>query len=270
MTITTQWQGIIAEWVIAQRSAGSPESTIYTRRQHLENMAKEFPQGPWSITANELVQWTGTKTWSRETRRGRRSTFLGFWRWGIKAGYTTHNPAEELPRVSAGIAKARPAPDSVLNEAMAKATDRERLIMRLAAELGLRRAEVAQIHSRDLFEDLMGWSIRVHGKGSKERVVPLSPRLAFDLRGLPEGYAFPGNDNGHLSPRYVGKLISRLMPEGWTIHTLRHRFASKAYAVDRDVFAVQELLGHSSPATTRRYVQLQDESLRRTVLAVAS
>lgn len=270
MTLTPQWQGAIGEWVIAQRSAGSPETTIYTRKQHLENLAKDFPQGPWSIIGSELIAWTGSRQWSRETRRGRRSTFLGFWRWGIKAGHTEINPAEELPRVPAGVAKARPAPDSVLDSAMAKATPRERLIMRLAAELGLRRAEVAQIHSDDLFEDLMGWSLRVHGKGSKDRVVPLTPRLAFELRGLEPGWAFPGNDNGHLSPRWVGKIISAIMPDGWTIHTLRHRFASKAYAVDRDVFAVQELLGHSSPATTRRYVQIENESLRRTVLAVAS
>jgi integrase/recombinase XerC len=59
------------------------------------------------------------------------------------------------------------------------------------------------------------------------------------------------------------------MPGDYTLHTLRHRFATLAYQVDRDVFAVQELLGHSSPATTRRYVQTQPESLRRTIMALA-
>lgn len=54
-----------------------------------------------------------------------------------------------------------------------------------------------------------------------------------------------------------------------TPHPLRHRFATRAYAVDRDLLAVQTLLGHASPVTTRRYVAVPDESLRRTVLSVA-
>ena len=147
---------------------------------------------------------------------------------------------------------------------------RERLMLRLAAECGLRRAEVAQVHSRDVVEDLGGWSLVVHGKGSRERVVPLPVSVGVELRALGRGYAFPGDDHGHLSPRWVGTLISRLLPEGYTMHSLRHRFATRAYAVDRDVFTVQELLGHASPATTRVYVQLPNDSKRRLVDAIAS
>ena len=142
-------------------------------------------------------------------------------------------------------------------------------MLRLAAELGLRRAEVAVTHSRDIFEDLGGHSLTAHGKGSKDRDVPLPPGLAAQLLAMPYGYLFPGNDGGHLSPRWVGKLVTLLLPDGLTMHTLRHRFATRAYAVDRDVFVVQELLGHASPATTRRYVQVPRAGLRRTVLAAA-
>ncbi|WP_424446435.1 tyrosine-type recombinase/integrase [Microbacterium sp. CH-015] len=70
----------------------------------------------------------------------------------------------------------------------------------------------------------------------------------------PEGYLFPGRDNGHLSPRYVGKIIRDLLPGEWTMHTLRHRFGTRAYALTSDLLLVQDLLGHSSPSTTRRYV----------------
>jgi integrase len=179
------------------------------------------------------------------------------------------NPAKSIPVVKAGEARPRPAPDRVYAEARIAATPREMLMLRLAAEMGLRRAEVAQVHSRDLMEDLVGYSLLVHGKGGKERLVPVPPALASDIANA-GGYVFPGDDHGHLSPAYVGKLIARIMPDAWTMHTLRHRFATMAYGVDRDVFAVQELLGHASPATTRRYVKIQNDALRRTVLAVAS
>ena len=45
---------------------------------------------------------------------------------------------------------------------------------------------------------------------------------------------------GHLSAGRVGELVSELLPDGWTTHTLRHRFASAAYRADRDIRAVQE------------------------------
>lgn len=264
------WTQTIKVWGQAQKAAGAPSTTLRTRTEHLMQLARAFPESPWTISADAIVEWLGTKDWARETRRSRRTTYLNFYRWAIARGLTDYNVAEAIPRISSAIGAPRPTPDSVLEAALEVADDRQRLIIYLAAQMGLRRSEIAQIHSDDLIEDLVGWSLVVHGKGSKNRTLPLTPRMAFDIRGHGDGYLFPGQDNGHLSPNYMGRLISRLMPAGWTLHTLRHRFATQAYGIDRDVFVVQELLGHSSPATTRRYVQLSDESMRRTIMAMAS
>ena len=264
------WLDAIEDYLSAQRAAGAPLTTCTTRRQHLEHLASRVTPNPWDLTAGDLVDYAGDQTWARETRRGRRSTFRSFWARGIATGRATDNVALVLPKVPASGPRPRPTPDHVYAEALARSTPRERLMLRLGAEIGLRRAEVAVIHSDDVVQDLVGWSLVVHGKGSKLRTVPLSPSLALALRALPRGYAFPGDDQGHLSPRWVGKLMTNLIPEGFTMHSLRHRFATKAYGVDRDVFAVQELLGHASPATTRRYVVIENEALRRTVLALAS
>lgn len=269
MSISSEWATAVDDYLAEQTAAGAPATTRYTRRQHLEHLARRSKVGPWQVTAAQLVQYAAAQTWATETRRGRRSTFLSFWRWAIATDRTTENPAAALPRVKAKVGRARPAPEAVYREAVAAGDVRARLILRLAAEAGLRRTEIACIHSRDLVQDLIGWSLVVHGKGDRERVVPLPDGLARVLRNLPPGYAFPGGDSGHLSPRWVGKIASTIMPGDFTLHTLRHRFATLAYQVDRDVFVVQELLGHSSPATTRRYVQTQHENLRRTVVAVA-
>ena len=108
----------------------------------------------------------------------------------------------------------------------------------------------------------------MHGKGDKDRVIPLPDGLADELRRVPAGFLFPGAIDGHLSADWVGKLVGRLLPGAHTMHALRRKFASAAYAVDKDVFVVQELLGHASPVTTRRYVEVPRDDLRRTVNAM--
>lgn len=72
-----------------------------------------------------------------------------------------------------------------------------------------------------------------------------------------------------LSAGHVGVLMARALPGKLTAHTLRHAFATKVYRNTLDLLAVQELLGHASPETTRHYVQLPEDSLRRAVESAA-
>lgn len=130
----------------------------------------------------------------------------------------------------------------------------------------MRRGEVARVHSSDLTPDLTGWTLRVHGKGSRERDVPLPDSLARALRGLPVGFAFPGAVDGHLSAAWVGRLVSRMLPVGVTMHQLRHLCATELHDDTRDLIAVQQLLGHASVATTQRYVRPNADRVRRMVV----
>jgi len=125
------------------------------------------------------------------------------------------------------------------------------------------------VHSSDVSEDLLGYSLLVHGKGSKKRVVPLTDALAYQLRQLPHGWAFPGDDAGHLSPRWIGKQVAQLLGGGWTMHKLRHS-AGTGFYLHGDLAIAQKLLGHASPATTLVYVKLPDERLRETVRRAAA
>jgi len=96
--------------------------------------------------------------------------------------------------------------------------------------------------------------------------VPIGDDLAAAIAGADE-WLFPGDEDGHLSPRWVGKLMAGALPDHWTAHTLRHRFATRAYRGSRNLRAVQTLLGHSSVATTERYTAVDDAEVRAAAMS---
>ena len=191
---------------------------------------------------------------------------MSFFTWAHEAGHIPTNPAEHLPVMRAGAPAPRPAPDAVWNAALTEAEPRTRLMLRLAAEVGLRQSEIARVHARDLTRGPAGAQLLVHGKGSKRRVVPINDDLAGTIAAS-RGFLFPGDEEGHLSPRWVGKLIAGALPDHWTAHTLRHRFATRAYRGSRNLRAVQSLLGHSSVATTERYTAVDADEIRAAMLS---
>lgn len=264
------WQPLIDGFLTTSQAGGAPATTLNTRRQHLAHMARRIGLEPAEVDGTVLVEWVAAQDWKRETRRGRRSTFRAFWSWAVEAGRLDEDAAASLPVVSASPPAPRPMPAAVLEVALARATPRERLILELATQAGLRRAEIAQCHTSDVLPDLLGYSLLVHGKGGRDRVVPLNAGLAASLRERPAGWVFPGRDRGHLSAEYVGKLAARLLPGAWTLHAGRHRFATLAHRESGDLLVVQDLLGHASPMTTRAYVAPDTTRARSVVDAIAA
>ncbi len=244
----------------------SPQ-TIRLRCYQLARFCESHPQ-PRSVTVDGLAAWLGRPGWSTETRRSQLASLRSFYGWLHATGRIASDPSRLLPRIRPAQHKPRPAPERAVRVAMIAADSRTRLMLTLAVRQGLRRGEIAQVHSDDLMEDLTGWTLRVHGKGRKDRDVPLADDVADQLRALPAGWAFPGPD-GHLSAGHVGVLMARALPGDLTAHTLRHAFATKVYRSTRDLLAVQELLGHSRPETTRAYVLLAEDTLRKAVESAA-
>ncbi|MBF4568515.1 tyrosine-type recombinase/integrase [Plantibacter sp. VKM Ac-2880] len=264
------WEAEIRSFRTYLRGIGRSEATVSLYRERLRRFAADHASaGPFEITLDDLVEWMARATWSAEYRRGNRATLRVFYQWAVDSGRTPDSPARRLPVVKAGQVRPRPVQDDEYESALRRARDSDRLALRLAAEVGLRRAEVATVHSRDITGTPGEWTLLVHGKGDKERLLPLPESIARSLRLLPEGYAFPGQINGHVSPRYLGKRISALLPTGVTMHALRHRFATRAHEHAGDILLVQQMLGHASPATTQRYVLVSDARLRSLVEAVS-
>lgn len=283
-TVPAPWVHPLADYLGSLRASARTDGTIDRRREHVARFAQSHSE-PWSVTYPDLARWLSRSDWSPAYKRTIRSSLRSFYGWATKVGHTPTNPARDLDPVRQRRTLPRPAPDDAVNVALGRADDRTRLAIQFGIYAGLRRAEVAALHTRDIGEH----SLRVIGKGDNERLVPLHPDLAVILRAelkrrreatnlgtgwgrlIPaaDGWLFPSDDpDQHLRPRRIGDLIAEALPPGWTAHTLRHRFATQAYQGTRDLRAVQELLGHSKPEVTARYAAVADGALHQAVLNV--
>jgi integrase len=261
---TQGWNPMIADFAAAQRAAHRSEGTIRLYRYRISDLCG-LASSPAKVTTDQLVGVLSTPGWAAETRKSVRGAFRCFFRWGYQSGRLDDDPSEALPSVRVPTGVARPAPETVVAAGLG-ADDRTRFMVMLAAFAGLRACEIARVHSDDLTGDIL----RVTGKGGKTRELPVvHAGLLARLQDV-DGWAFPNGHGSHLTPGHVTKLVSAVLPEGWTAHTLRHRMATRAYAGSRDLLAVGALLGHARPETTQRYVRMPDDALRAAALQAAA
>lgn len=252
------------------RASGDAQSTIDLRTRHLAYLAAAMGRPADTATAAELETFLGTPGWSSDYRRSVRSTLTTYFRWLEVTGQRAGNPTATLPRCKAAPPHPRPLPEDAWQRARRHEVPTVQAMARLAGEAGLRRSEIAQAHQNDLWRDLLGWTLTVHGKGGKDRDVPISDELAGFLRAhCGAAWMFPGRFDGHLSSDNVGRQLKALCPPGFSGHSFRHRYASVLYGRTQDIRAVQELLGHSSIATTQRYVAMDKRRIRE-VAALAA
>ena len=270
-----RWGNPIADYLKYLRAADQSPATIYQRGYQLRVLSQAFRgRSPWTLSTDDLAGFLASQSQhANSTRRAQLSAIRGFYKYGIATGKVRVDPAAALRKIEPTIGKPRPAPIDAVAIAVANADERTRLMIYLGVYAGLRRAEICAVHSDDLIHTRDGWVLRIVGKGRKVRHVPMTPKLAALIQARPYGWIFPSWHRGqvdsdgktcdeHLRPARVGELIHDALPTGVTTHMLRHRFASNAYVGSgHDIRAVQELLGHSSVATTQIYTEVPNSAL---------
>jgi integrase len=272
-SLPTAWEAAVDGWLVWLVAAGTSPATRKTRRSHIRRVARGLgADHPGDVTSDGLLAILGRPEFSIEHRRGLRASLGSFYRWCVSAAVVATDPTLVLPTVRTPAGAPRPATDEIWRDILDKADERTRLMARLACEAGLRRAEVAAVHANDLIRGDDGAELIVHGKGGKQRVVPITTSLAAVIEAACPlgGFLFPGKIDGHISHDRVGHLVSKVMPKGWSIHKLRHRFATRGYAGTGNLRAVQECLGHASVATTQRYVAVAAREIRAVAEAAGS
>lgn len=164
-------------------------------------------------------------------------------------------------------------PEEVLKMAEAAENSRDKLIVLLLFTTGLRVAELVNIKKTDV--DLEKLTIRVKGKGSKERYVYFPKPIADLLKKQFEQYSgsewlfpSPKDPSQHIHYTTVERTLKFLAKKAGlskrvTPHVLRHTFATISLANGLDVREIQELLGHSNLNTTQVYAHVSRERLKR-------
>lgn len=264
----------------------------------LEEEGREEPFDPQNVKSEELRQWI---VWRSDTGRGREgnqkrlsaasinrefSSIRAFFRWLHFTERISKDPARLIP--SLRTAKRLPSfvPESRMEPLVdtltaGQAADfeslRDRLLILLLYATGLRLAEVVAIDRDDFSADLT--SLRVVGKGDKERLVPIVPLVQREIRRYydeirrlqicinREKALFLTCKGVRISRSKVYRVVQRVLEEAGvqgkrSPHILRHTFATHLMNGGADLREIQELMGHSSLQSTEVYTHNSIAALR--------
>lgn len=193
-----------------------------------------------------------------------------FYHWAVIEKHILVNPVDHASSPSLPKSRPRPTKEPDLKIAVKAANPMLARMIALGALAGLRSAEIAHLDWDDV--DLTSRMLWVrHGKGDKDRSVPIGTTLATYLGAAGTGRVVTSNDGEPLSPKAVSSRINRHMRSlglNTTAHKLRARYATTALEKSGNLILVKDLLGHASVATTQLYLLASNAEARALADAV--
>ena len=211
------------------------------------------------------------------TKRRRLDCISTFFKYRVRRGLADRNPAADVPRPRPphNLPKWVPRPE-VENLRQATRGALERAVFEVLVGLGLRRAEVLGLRLAGF--DWQAQTVRVMGKGRRERDLPLSPpvREALEayLRERPtvdSDALFITRQQVPMTEKVIRAMFRRwcrragLADRGYTLHSLRHGFATNLSSLRVDPATIRDLMGHESLETTSRYLHSDADRKRQAV-----
>lgn len=205
-----------------------------------------------------------------------------FFQFCIREGMIASNPAKEVatPKIPKRLPKFLTV-DEVFALLEAPSGDealgaRDRAILELLYASGLRVSELVGLEDEHI--DMSARTVRVLGKGRKERIVPMGEKAVtalmkyLDVRSTfvpeksDERAFFVNRHGGRLSARSIERLICKYIKccgiqKTVTPHVLRHTFATHLLGAGADMRGIQELLGHASLSTTQKYTHVSIDNM---------
>ncbi len=203
----------------------------------------------------------------------------------IRKGILSASPLSRISLPKSGKRLPSFIPEEKLDHLLDKVTFsddftgvRDRLIIEILYFTGMRRSELITLCNSDV--DSSGMIIKVHGKGGKERIIPVGQAFSQTLRGftekkksefgtiLPSDPFFVTRGYKKLYPELIYRIVNknlRLVFSGGkrSPHTLRHSFATHMLNHGADLNAIKDLLGHASLSATQVYTHNSFEKLKK-------
>ncbi|MBW4984693.1 tyrosine recombinase XerC [Mameliella sp. CS4] len=286
----------LANWLEARKALdGAAENTLNAYRADVLDFIAFLtahhaePQGLAPLSA---VTTTDMRSWMAHLRRrevGARSVarklsaVKSFYRWlARREGFeATAVLSARAPKFQKKLPRplTEDAARAMIDTVEMQSTDswqgaRDAAVVTLLYGCGLRISEALGLKGRDL---PLGSTLRILGKGGKERLVPVLPVAVKAVETYlalcpypvePDQALFRGARGGPLNPRIVTKVTEKArmqlgLPASATPHAMRHSFATHLLAAGGDLRAIQELLGHASLSTTQAYTAVDEVHLMK-------
>jgi len=291
MTFSAPFDSYLDE--LAQQRRQSPH-TVSNYRRDLRVLAESVAEldrsspGQWALATIEshhirrfIAQLHARGLGGRSLAR-MLSAWRGYYRWLGRRGDTQHNPADGVRAPKSPKALPQVLSPDEANRLLDCSSDelidvRDQAMFELFYSSGLRLAELAALDS-DCLSDLVAGEVRVLGKRSKLRLVPVGSlaRAAvaawalrrIELAAVEETALFVGSRGRRINPRVIEqrlklRALAQGLPTSVHPHMLRHSFASHVLQSSGDLRAVQEMLGHASIASTQVYTHLDFQHLAK-------
>jgi len=284
---------VVAFQLHLERSRGASAHTVAAYVRDLEEFARYLLTRNMTlltVTHAAIRGFLGVLAVDREasTRARKLASIKSFYRYLVRQKKLASSPAKLVkgPKLPRPLPRFLPVDEMfALVEEPSKQTVlelRDRAILEVLYGGGLRVSELCGLSMEDV--DREGRTLRVLGKGNKQRLCPINSRaiaaidayllrrpelLKKGARWGPSAPLFLNYRGGRLTRRSVARHLDRYVRRCGLVrkvspHALRHSFATHLLGSGADVRSIQELLGHASLSTTQRYTQVSWEQLQRT------
>lgn len=276
--VSMNYIDIFLEALSAER--GRSIQTLHSYESDLRLADTAIPGGLMSADADALQSYLSNLPEKPTSIARKASALRGFYKFLMIEKIITANPATnlELPKRGRTLPKFLSVDEIDLLISSAgdiKTSVRLRAMIELLYASGLRVSELCELP----MTAILGDKLLIHGKGAKERIVPMHSGAVnalnkwLNVRGDDESkFVFPSRGtSGHITRDAFFKLLKKcatlsgIDPTRVSPHVLRHSFASHLLAGGANLRAIQTMLGHEDISTTQIYTHVMPEQLRETI-----
>ena len=279
-----RWDGAVETFLTYGRNVRHySEQTVTAYRQDLatfcrflrEQFGGADPQAVTSAHVEDFLSWQPELAAATKCRR--LDCISSLYKYLVRHELADRNPAEGVPRPKRACALPKwvtPADAQALRDATKGPL--ERAAFEVLAGLGLRRAEVLGLRTNAF--DWESGTVRIMGKGRRERGLPLAPHVRQAVEaylrnrsGVDSDRLFITRRGVPMTEKVLRAMFRRwckragLADRGYTLHSLRHGFGTRLAMQGVDAPTIRDLMGHASIATTSRYLHSDADRKRQAV-----